>query len=286
MRSSFASTVPARSRRCQPRRRTGVDPAGTGHADACSRLPAELGHIPRHASRTLLVILSPVRRPARVAFRDLLAPGKFGVGHRRLVFVDGTRGTPAWAGEPALPSRTLPTEVWYPTTAANGDAAPVEDAPLASGSRFPLVVNSPGLGDVGAGEAYAGIALATHGYVVASPTFPLTSTTFLLAPAGPYLQDVVNQPADVSFLIDQLTTASAPAEFLAGAVDTKRIGVSGLSLGPQHGALTYHPRSILASKPPPRWRRRRATWPRPSTTPRSRRSCSSVATRISSRRST
>jgi predicted dienelactone hydrolase len=196
----------------------------------------------RIANALLAILVAGTSARAHCTLDDLLAPGKLGVGHRRLVFVDGTRGTAAWAGQPALPSRTLPTEVWYPTTAANGDATPVEDAPLAAGTRFPLVVNSPGLGDVGTGEAYAGIALATHGYVVASPTFPLTNTTFLLDPAGPYLQDVVNQPADVSFLIDQLTTASAPAEFLAGAIDTKRIGVSGLSLGGLNTLLvTYHP---------------------------------------------
>jgi predicted dienelactone hydrolase len=188
----------------------------------------------------ILALSTPAR--ARCTLDDFLASGSFRVGHRRLMLVDGTRDTPAWAGQPALPSRTLPTEVWYPTTATSADAAPIEDAPLASGARHPLVVNSPGLGDAGTGEAYVGIALASRGYVVASPTFPLTNTSFLFDPAGPYLQDVVNQPADVSFLIDQLTTAAAPADFLAGAIDTKRIGVSGLSLGGLNTLLvTYHP---------------------------------------------
>src|SRR5206468_5121258 len=129
---------------------------------------------------------------ARCALDDLLAPGTYGVGHRQLMLVDGTRATPAWGGQPALTSRALPTEVWYPT-ASTGGSTPVEDAPLATGKRYPLVVNSPGLGDIGIGEAYVGIALASHGYVVASPTFPLTSTTLLLSSDGPYPQDLVNE---------------------------------------------------------------------------------------------
>src|SRR5690242_14973735 len=144
----------------------------------------------RIAIALLTVLVLGTSAGARCTLDDLLAPGKLAVGHRTLELVDPSRGTPAWAGRPALPSRTLPTEVWYPTTGASG-ATPVENAPFASG-RYPLVVNSPGLGDAGPGEAYVGIALASRGYVVASLTFPLTNTTFLLDPAGPYLQDVVN----------------------------------------------------------------------------------------------
>lgn len=201
-------------------------------------------HVPatmRIAATLIAVLASIAPARARCTLDDLLAPGKFGVGHRQVVLVDGTRGTAAWGGQPALASRTLPTEVWYPTTGPAG-ATPVENAPLATGKRYPLVVNSPGLGDIGPGEAYVGIALASRGYVVASPTFPLTSTTFLLGPAGPYLQDVTNQPADVTFLIDQITAGAGLTAWLAGAIDTKRIGASGLSLGGLNTLLvTYHP---------------------------------------------
>jgi predicted dienelactone hydrolase len=192
-----------------------------------------------------LLVLLAVAGPAsaKCTLDDLLKPGRYGVGHRKLDLVDKTRGTAAWAGRPESSSRSLPTEVWYPTADASGGLTPVEGAELASGGKFPLVVNSPGLGDAGPGEAYVGVALASRGYVVASPTFPLTNTSFLLDPQGPYLQDVANMPQDVTFIMNQLLGLSdMPSAWLAGGIDAKKIGVSGLSLGGLNTLLvTYHP---------------------------------------------
>jgi predicted dienelactone hydrolase len=193
---------------------------------------------------SLMVLLAVAgSASAKCTLDDLLKAGRYGVGHRQLNLVDPTRGTPAWAGRPESSSRTLPTEVWYPIADASGGLVPVEGADLASGAKFPFVVNSPGLGDAGPGEAYVGIALASRGYVVASPTFPLTNTSFLLDPQGPYVQDVQNMPADVTFVMNQLLGLSdMPNAWLAGGIDTKRIGVSGLSLGGLNTLLvTYHP---------------------------------------------
>lgn len=195
----------------------------------------------------LLVVLLPVlgaplhalaRCPDDTTTAAFLAPGPYAVGVRSLMLVDTMRETPAHAGLPALPSRTLSTEVWYPTTGPAG-AAPVADAPLASGGPFPFVVNSPGFGDVNIGEAYLAIALARRGFVVASPTFPLTNTG---TPGGPVLTDAANQPADVRFVIDQVLALSGGDGWLAGGVDRKRIGAQGLSLGGLTTLLvTYNP---------------------------------------------
>ncbi len=191
---------------------------------------------------TLLILTLAVPAWARCTLDDFLARGRYGVGHRQLALVDTARGTDAWAGRPALPSRSLPTEVWYPI-AGTSAGTPVEEAPLAAGRRFPLIVNSPGLGDLGTGEAYLAIVLASRGYVVASPTFPLTNTGFLLDPAGPYLQDIRNQPGDVSFILDHLIAlARTSGTWLARGVDERRIGLTGLSLGGMNTLLaTYHP---------------------------------------------
>jgi dienelactone hydrolase len=77
-------------------------------------------------------------------------------------------------------------------------------------------------------------ALATRGYVVAVPRFPLTNAT---TPGGPLGQDVQNQPADVSFVIDQVLLKSASAgRLLRDAVDPTRIAAGGHS----NGAITTY----------------------------------------------
>ena len=66
-------------------------------------------------------------------------------------------------------------------------------------------------------------AWAGAGYVVAAPAFPLTNDEL----AGETVrEDVVNQPADVSFVIDELLRTD-----LGVPLDEARIGVGGFSLG-------------------------------------------------------
>jgi hypothetical protein len=65
--------------------------------------------------------------------------------------------------------------------------------------------------------------------VVASPDFPLSK---LFAPGGPNVAAVLEQPADLSFVIDRLLTETATdGSLLRGTIDTPRVGVSGHSLG-------------------------------------------------------
>jgi predicted dienelactone hydrolase len=65
-----------------------------------------------------------------------------------------------------------------------------------------------------------------QGYVVASPTFPLSS-----GPGGTVF-DLPNQPADVSFVITALTTWSATAGTpLAGHLQANCLAIAGHSLG-------------------------------------------------------
>jgi dienelactone hydrolase len=70
------------------------------------------------------------------------------------------------------------------------------------------------------------------GYVVAAPAFPHTNDEN----PPPYLrEDVVNQPADVSFVLDELLAR--------GLGDAERIGVGGYSLGAASAlAVGLHPR--------------------------------------------
>lgn len=152
----------------------------------------------------------------------------WGVGRVNITLVDRSRPT---AADPknhvaARNGRTLPTVILYPTTTRSDDAA-TNGHPVAAG-RFPLLVFSHGV--TANGPAYVGVLkkVAAAGFIVALPTFPLTS--------GPHgwnnLTDVQNQPADVSFIIGQLLSqANAPKGLLAGHLDPKAIAVGGHSLG-------------------------------------------------------
>ena len=67
-------------------------------------------------------------------------------------------------------------------------------------------------------------AWAEAGHAVAAPAFPFTNDEFL---GEPNREDVVNQPADIRFVIDELLRSYE----LRGLLDPERIGVSGFSLG-------------------------------------------------------
>jgi predicted dienelactone hydrolase len=157
-------------------------------------------------------------------------PVRYAVGKRRIELVDRSRPTAADPnGHRAERSdRTIPVTLLYPAEGAPGPhAQPVEGASVADGG-FPLVVFSHGWtvsGDMGAYQERLEV-WAGAGYVVAAPTFPLTSGPG----AGPV--DYVNQPGDVSFVIDQLLAeATQPGDPLYRHIDDDRVGVAGHSLG-------------------------------------------------------
>lgn len=146
---------------------------------------------------------------------SLPAQSALAVAVRTETFVDASRPTPAEGDAPARPSRTLVTTF----------ARPDQPGP------FPLIVFSHGFG--GGGEDYVGLlrAIASAGYVVAAPDYPLTSKN---APGGPQrgTPDMAEQPADASFVIGEILRMSGdPNGPLSGAVDPARIGAVGHSMG-------------------------------------------------------
>jgi dienelactone hydrolase len=159
---------------------------------------------------------------------EFAAAGAYGVGVRTFTFVDTSRPTPPNRTYPGAPERTLPTEVWYPASAPGGRDASLDPA----GAPYPLVVMSHEFSGFRTSEEYLGRHLASRGYVVAAPDFPLSN---IGAPGGPTLADVENQPGDVGVVIDGVLGA------LAGAVDGERVAAGGVSLGGLTTLLaTYH----------------------------------------------
>lgn len=164
--------------------------------------------------------------PAGSRSQALLQAGPMQVSQHDDVFIDGSRPTNAnrdYAGDKV---RRLEGTIWHPNA---NDAGP-----------YPLIVYSHGFGSNRKGGAYLAEQLASLGYVVVAVDYPLTNRS---APGGPTPKDVVNQPGDISFVIDRVLEQSiTPGHRLEGMVDDARIGLTGLSLGGMTTTLaTFHP---------------------------------------------
>src|SRR5205814_1101488 len=113
------------------------------------------------------------------------APGPYGVGLRTVTLVDTTRPTMANGTAPALPDRTLVTNIWYPT--AGSGTQLILNAPIVETGTFPLIVRAHGFSAFRGDSKYLTQQLASWGYVVVEPDFPLSN---IATPGGPTLGDV------------------------------------------------------------------------------------------------
>jgi predicted dienelactone hydrolase len=149
------------------------------------------------------------------------------VGERVLTFVDRRR-TVQYPDRPAAP-RTLVTIVRYPAVGPPGGGDIAGARPLRAGGPYPLVIFGHGFAVTPSIYAPLLRAWARAGYVVAAPIFPLGNAD---APGGPNESDLVNQPADMSFVITGMLAASAaPAGSFSRLINPRRIAVSGQSDG-------------------------------------------------------
>jgi dienelactone hydrolase len=163
----------------------------------------------------------------------------FAVGLRVVRFVDRSRLVHLPGGK-SVP-RVLVTYVRYPAL-GSPPGTDVRNAAAARGSGpFPLIAFGHGYAVTPASYADLLRAWARAGYVVAAPVFPLGNAN---APGGPNELDIVNQPADVRFVISRMVAAgSAATDPLHGMVDATRIAVAGHSDGGETAlALSYSPR--------------------------------------------
>lgn len=161
----------------------------------------------------------------------LAEPAPRAVGFRRFTLhrSGGTAGT----------GRDLDTFLWYPAEPAGGGAESfggTEDAPVARGGPFPLVLFSHGSCSFPGAATFLTVELARLGFVVAAPSHPGNTFSEFPSCADPaaVAEAFVARPDDVAFVLDRVLERSAAAgDPLEGAIDSRRIGVSGWSFGGQ-----------------------------------------------------
>ena len=178
----------------------------------------------------IAVVLSTGRQPEPFAAGSrsaaLLHPGPLEVDAYNEDYVDETRPTMVNDSYGGSPRRVLEGSVWLPADASAGP--------------YPLIVYSHGFSSTREGGECLGRHLASLGYVTVAVNYPLTNFS---APGSPNVKDVVNQPADVSFLLDTLIAQSAQdGHRLQGMIDPNRVGAMGISLGGMTTTLAaFHP---------------------------------------------
>ena len=160
----------------------------------------------------LLVVVGAVVAPGPVVGRTMVASNQFGVTVSSATFVDWTRGTPARAGVPAAPSRTIHELIYDPV----GDPGPL-----------PTVIFAPGWDNQSAAYDPLLRVIASDGFLVVGVDSPGSSNYF---PGAPYStvagQDISNNTIDLSAALTNVE--SGP---LATRVDTAAVAAVGHSNG-------------------------------------------------------
>lgn len=140
--------------------------------------------------------------------------GDYDVGERRFTFTEQ-------AGS-ALGDRVLQVTLRYP------DLGKERNSDAAGSSDFPLIVFAPGYRQCSASYGILLREWASAGYVVAAVNFPRTNCHV----ADPDEADLVNQPADLEYVIQQLDhMSSGPGGALSGLINPTRVAVAGHSDG-------------------------------------------------------
>jgi predicted dienelactone hydrolase len=134
------------------------------------------------------------------------------MAHAAKSFVDQSRTIKATMGFTGSPDRRIDVQVWHPP---------------GQGGPWPLVVLSHGTFGRADNAMHIVRELVRHGYMVAAPDYPLSSSNAWTRIRFADISDVGNQVKDVSFII---TSLLADAE-LGPRIDRDKIGIAGHSLG-------------------------------------------------------
>lgn len=161
-----------------------------------------------------------------MAFAPLAALAKeagFAIGMRQVSYVDESRPIKKTMGFEGAPTRRLDLRVWYP---ADGTVRS-DPASFAKGGPFPLVIYSHGTFGSADNAMHLVEHLVRHGYVVAAPDYPLSSSAAFTHIRFADISDVGQQTRDVKFIIDRLLADPV----FGPAIDRAKIGTTGHSLG-------------------------------------------------------
>ncbi len=154
--------------------------------------------------RLILAALLALIAPAALANEPAIAA-------RQVTFIDESRPIKASMGFAGSPTRRIDVRVWQPA----GDGP------------FPLVIYSHGTFGSADNAMHLVEHLVRHGYIVAAPDYPLTSSAAYTHVRFADISDVGQQTRDVKFIIDRLL---ADPE-IGPRIDAGKIGATGHSLG-------------------------------------------------------
>ncbi|MDP2128884.1 MAG: hypothetical protein Q8K97_16070 [Pseudohongiella sp.] len=164
----------------------------------------------------LLYVLNPVSpTPTGPQSAILYRPGVLGSTSEKLSVTDHTRTTMANGRFDGQPFRELEGKLSFPENREHGP--------------YPLILYSHGFMSSVREANYLVEFLVPKGYVIVAVNSPLSSWR---SPGGPTINDVLNQPGDISFVMDALLARNnTEGDSLYGLIDPDRIAAVGLSLG-------------------------------------------------------
>jgi len=185
------------------------------------------------------VLLSDPASASRPPLAQVQAP-QFSVGVARCTFVDRTRNVINFSTNPPTVlsnARTLVTEIRYPTSYVAGGPNQVNGAtPVARSGGYPMIVFAHGY-DV-TPDIYAPLldAWVRAGFVVVAPLFPDENQYAVAAQHGANTEDdLLNEPADITFVTRSLLQASANqstgCHIVSGLIDAAQLALAGHSDG-------------------------------------------------------
>jgi dienelactone hydrolase len=149
--------------------------------------------------------------------------------------------------------RAVSATVWYPATGSRAGTQTVDNAPIETGRRLPLILYSPGWGGSRLQSSIQTANLASHGFVVVAcddhgggqgAGLELSSDAAMAATIERAGQQVV---AQANRLLDVLRALEAgQSSLLKDRIDFARVGVLGYSLGGAAGlqAALLEPRIV------------------------------------------